>query len=415
MIINKNKEKNNIRLFALGKFISVFGTSIYTFIMSLHVLKITNSGLGFAATLILSTIPMIIINPFGGVMADNFNKKKLVVSMDIVNGIFLIIIFFISGIKGVTLSIVYISTIVNTALTTIFDISMEAAKPELVSEENLIKLNSVSKIIDSLSSILGPVIGGIIFSIFDIRVFIIVNGISFIISGLLELLIDFNLSEIEKNKKVTTVSYIKEIKEGFNYIINKKIIKSILGIFLLFNFCISLAITVPFPFIINTVLGANSLTFGIIQSSIPIGMIIGSLIIKKIIERLEVNLTFVAMGAVTSLIMLLIAFTPIALNGSNKDSRILIYFIPIMFILGVVIAVIDIRFTYIMQVDIEESYRARALGIVMSIIKITVPISYGLSGVLITIYSPYLISLIGGIITSIISIILFKKIIRDKE
>ena len=74
--MKNKKERLNFILFSLGKFVSIFGASIYSFAMGLHVLEITGSGLSFAMTLIVSIIPMLIINPFAGVVADKFDKKR---------------------------------------------------------------------------------------------------------------------------------------------------------------------------------------------------------------------------------------------------------------------------------------------------------------------------------------------------
>ncbi|EOP69226.1 MFS transporter [Bacillus cereus] len=81
-----NQELKNICLYVIGKTISIFGSSIYSFALGLYVLQITGSALNFAITLILGTIPMIVMNPFAGVIADKVDKKKLVVCMDLLSG-----------------------------------------------------------------------------------------------------------------------------------------------------------------------------------------------------------------------------------------------------------------------------------------------------------------------------------------
>ena len=163
-----NKQDNNLNLilFCIGKFISVFGTATYTFATGIYILKLTGSALGFATNLLLTTIPMLIISPFAGVLADRWHKKKLVVYSDLLNGLFILLIYFLSLYRGLTVSLIYLSTIIITTLTTLFDFSMESSKPDLVADSKLIKINTVSKMIDSLSGILAPVVGGMIFSFF---------------------------------------------------------------------------------------------------------------------------------------------------------------------------------------------------------------------------------------------------------
>lgn len=81
----RNQELRNICLYSIAKTVSIFGSSMYSFALGLYVLHITGSALNFAITLILGTIPMIVMNPFAGVIADKVDKKKLVVCMDLLS------------------------------------------------------------------------------------------------------------------------------------------------------------------------------------------------------------------------------------------------------------------------------------------------------------------------------------------
>ena len=135
---NSHKEYSNLILFSLGVFVSLFGSAIYTFAIGLYVLINTGSGLSFAITLGLGIIPMVILNPFAGVLADKFDKKKIVVLMDLLNGVLLLTVYCITASTGLNLKIIYASTFIMTIFTTLFDISFEAAIPNNVSEVFLI-------------------------------------------------------------------------------------------------------------------------------------------------------------------------------------------------------------------------------------------------------------------------------------
>ena len=73
---NRNQELRNICLYSIAKTVSLFGSSIYSFALGLYVLQITGSALNLAITLILGTIPMIVMNPFAGVIADKVDKRN---------------------------------------------------------------------------------------------------------------------------------------------------------------------------------------------------------------------------------------------------------------------------------------------------------------------------------------------------
>ncbi|PFC32838.1 MFS transporter, partial [Bacillus thuringiensis] len=197
----RNQELRNICLYSIAKTVSLFGSSIYSFTLGLYVLQITGSALNFAISLILGTIPMIVMNPFAGVIADKVDKKKLVICMDLLSGCLLITVYILSSYYGLNLFIIYTTTFLMTVFTTFFGIGLEAVKPNMVTKEWLMSINSISKIIDSISLILGPMLGGIVFAVFDIKIFIIINGISFILSAISILFINFKLFEQNINEE----------------------------------------------------------------------------------------------------------------------------------------------------------------------------------------------------------------------
>jgi MFS family permease len=72
----KKAVRKNIILLLLGQSVSLFGTSIYTFAISLYILSTTGSGFNFSLSLALGTLPGVLFSPISGVIADRFDRKK---------------------------------------------------------------------------------------------------------------------------------------------------------------------------------------------------------------------------------------------------------------------------------------------------------------------------------------------------
>ncbi|MGH0594760.1 MFS transporter [Bacillus pretiosus] len=399
-----NQELRNICLFSIAKTVSIFGSSIYSFALGLYVLQITGSALNFAITLILGTIPMIVMNPFAGVIADKVNKKKLVVCMDLLSGCLLIAVFILSSHYGLNLFIIYTTTFLMTVFTTFFGIGLEAAKPNIVSKEMLMSINSISKIIDSVSLILGPMLGGIVFAVFDIKTFIIINGISFILSGIALLFIHFKLFEYNKSEGnlKRRVNFIKDIKEGFSYLLEKESLKNTFHILISFNFFLGFAITVPMPYIINTVLNLSSKQFGIIQGTFPVGMIIGAIVVKKITDRFSYSYLLKKLSSMLSVIMIFSGVPVLFKSFEVNDFVFVITYCVVMIFLGIIIALIDIPLIYFMQKEIPDEYRGRVLSIGLSLGKMMQPIALAISGLLLNYITAYIIPIVGGILYLIV-------------
>ncbi|MDM5427976.1 MFS transporter [Bacillus mycoides] len=401
----RNQELRNICLYSIAKTVSISGSSIYSFALGLYVLQITGSALNFAITLILGTIPMIVMNPFAGVIADKVDKKKLVICMDLLSGCLLITVYILSSYYGLNLFIIYTTTFLMTVFTTFFGIGLEAAKPNIVSKERLMSINSISKIIDSVSLILGPMLGGIVFAVFDIKIFIIINGISFILSGISILFIHFKLFEFNINEECPKrrINFIKDIKEGFSYLIEKESLKNTFRILISLNFFLGFAVTVPLPYIINTVLNLSSKQFGIIQGTFPVGMIIGAILVKKITNRFSYSYLLKKLSSMLAVFMIISGIPVLFKSFEVNDFVYVITYCVVMFFLGLIIALIDIPLIYFMQKEIPDEYRGRVLSIGLSIGKMMQPIALALSGLLLNYIPAYTLPITGGIVFLILN------------
>lgn len=404
----EKRELLNLILFGSGITISLFGTFIYGFAMGLFVLQLTGSGLSFATTLVLNVLPRLIFNPLAGVLADRFNRKVLVVLTDFLNSFFLIVLYFYTRQCELSVYVIYISTFTVTTLTTIFDISFVAAIPNLVSKSKLLQINSLNKVIDSAAAIISPMIGGLIFALVDIRIFIIINGLSFLISALLELFIDFNYNSEKRVSRNKEQHIFKEIKDGVNYFLKQKSFIYIFTILITTNFFTALAISVPLPFIVNNVLQLGSRYFGIIQGSFSAGMIMGAFLIKKVTSGLTLLNLLLVSNLLLGFCMISSAVPLLFLPFFTSKITLLVYYIIDLALIGIAISLIDIPLISMLQKIIPDSLRGRVLSIGFSLGKIITPVALILAGLLINTLPPYLLPIAGGV--ALINWIVFFKL-----
>lgn len=389
-------ELSNMVLVSVASGISMFGTAIYNFAIGLYVLKMTGSGLSFAGTMVLAIISAILVNPFAGVFADKLNKKFLAVFTDIINGVLLFGLFLLSLKCSLNLFNIYMITLLLNIFSTIYGISMEAAKPNLVSEEKLMSINSISKIIESSSAILGPAIGGIVFAIMDIKIFILINGLSFLLSAILQLFMDFKYNYRNNVTEKEGIHFLKDFSEGFQYLIKQKEMFKITGMYIALNFFIGFSINIPLPYIVNNVMNLNANFYGLIQAAFPIGMILGALIIKRIMEKYEYETIIRRSNNLLSAAMAAIGIAVILFYQFQNAVFYLIYFHLFILLAGIAIAFMDIPIFYILQQTIPDEFRGRVLSIGISLVKIILPVSLILSGALINHIPSYILPLAGG-------------------
>jgi hypothetical protein len=412
--INTN-ERFNLYLFTSGKAVSILGSSIYTFAIGLYVLKITGSALNYATTLMLSIIPLVIMSPIAGVVADRIPKKWLVVGMDLLSGLLFTALYFYSATMTLNLAVIYISTVLLNIFTTFFGIGIEAAKPSLVTSERLIKLNSLSKLIDSSASILGPIIGGMVFALLDIRLFILFNAVSFIFSAVTEWFIDYDLNQDEKEKTqqigTNTKMFSKDLKEGWYFFSHNRSILELFFVFVSLNFLLGFSVNVPAPYIINQLLKMPSTSFGFINSMFPVGLILGTLSVERVMKKIEFRKLLISMNAFIAILAGLIGL-PIILNMNNYNN--LIFYATINMLMGIAIAYVDVPLMTILQNEIPKKLLGRVLSLIMSLVKVILPLAIITSGLLINKLPIVIIPIIGASIAFSYSVFLLTQL-KDKK
>ncbi|WP_347352869.1 MFS transporter [Acetoanaerobium noterae] len=384
----------NLGLFIIGKLISVFGSAIYTFAIGLYVLKQTGSGFSFALTLFVGLIPTIIFSPVAGYMSDRFDKKKIVVFMDFANGMMFLILFVLTLKFELNQPMIYISTFMTTVFTTFFGIAFEAAKPNLVADEKLMSINSLSKVIDSTALILAPVLGGLIFAFTDIKTFILINAVCFIFSAGIETMIDFNYNIKSTAEINDDGGFVEDIKDGLTYIRKSSEIVKMINVLVILNFFISFSVTVPLPYIINNLLNLSSNQYGIIQGAFPVGMILGAVAVGKIIEKID-YMKLLIFSSITLSVAIALLGLPLVLADASSLAY-MIYYISIMVIFGIAISFIDVPILWLMQKSIPDNLRGKVLSISMSIVKLIAPLGLVISGMIINSVPVYIMTFAGG-------------------
>lgn len=273
------KSKNFI-IIIIGQIISLFGSAIQRFSLSLYLLEVTGSAGTFANILAFSMLPYVICAPIAGVLADRINRKKIMVYLDFISsGIIGGYAFLLLTGKDSTALIAVVMFLLSVTYT-LYAPSVSAVLPQVVSEDNLMRANGVVSQVSSLANFLGPILAGILYGVFGITFIVIINGISFFLSAILELFLD--VSDIAKKNKYR-FSYwnsVKEMGQTFQYLKKeKKVVLATIGSYGLSNISFSPAFTIVAPFVINVSLAMPSSVYGAMEGFIVLGMILGGLMI----------------------------------------------------------------------------------------------------------------------------------------
>ncbi|HDR7617226.1 MFS transporter [Bacillus mycoides] len=365
----------NIILMMIGKMTSLLGAGIYTFAMGLYVLKTTGSGMGFATTLICGSIPRMICGPIAGAVADRVNRRWLVIGTDLLSSLTMLIMFILATIFGPSLLFIYVSAALLSICASFYSVSLTSSIPNLVDEERIQKASALNQTASSLSNILAPIIGGVVFGFFSIKTFFLLNSITFFLAVIVQLFIVFDLykKELAESKE----HFLTSIKEGFSYVKRQHEIYGLMKIAVGVNFFAS-ALFVSLPYIIIKNLHLSSKQLGVVEGMLAVGMLIGAIVLSV---RKEVNNPFrsVYIGLFLFAGLSLCTVFPLLVIIPKVAS--FIYYITFMILTGISMMVVNIPMQVHMQKTTDPNYLGRVFGLLETISTAIAPLGmivYGL-------------------------------------
>lgn len=311
------KNKNFI-IIVIGQIISLFGNAVQRFSMSLYLLHFTGSTAAFAKILAISTIPYIIFAPIAGRLSDKINKKKIMIYLDLfcaalIGGYALILLNgrdseFVVGAVMFILSICY----------TLYGPAVTSSIPQIVNEDRLTSANGIINQVGSAVNFVGPILAGVLYGLVGIKLIVIINALSFLMSAILELFLDIPDAESKTNNvigkdklsddynssdRLLSFEFVKnsfiDMKNTFMHLMNENnIILGIIVSYALGNIFLVPILSIVAPYFINIYLGLPPEIYGIVEGICVLGMICGGFWISikpEMFSMKKVHYTYVPM------------------------------------------------------------------------------------------------------------------------
>jgi MFS family permease len=400
----------NFILYAVGRIVSLMGSGIQNVAIPLYILRTTGSGLAMGTFAFVQLLPRIIIMPLGGVIGDNFNRKKIMVAMDFLCG-FISLILATAVINGyISLTILFIGQIFLSAFSSIFDASTAAMLPEIISKDNLLKGNSVLGSINSATYIIGPIAGAALFGFFGIKIVLFINGVSFIASAVSEIFIKYFPQE--ESKSITVEKVKEDIIEGFNFIKDADGILPLIYFAAVANFFGVASITVILPYIFVEGLGFSDSQFGVLQASVMIGIFLGNILLSIVSQKLnKKKIVVYGLTAQAGLFFIIgIFFYPWVIRTFGRGSIYLFGILLIFLVMfGVANAFINTSINTNLQLMIPNRVRARVLSAYSFGMQVISPLGVFVAGIALELIKYYNLFMTCTVMILIATGIFFKN------
>ncbi|MFV0394100.1 MAG: MFS transporter [Coprobacillaceae bacterium] len=276
---DKMQWKTKLGIYMISQIITMLGSSIVSLSIIWYITLQTNSEISVAGITITTFLPQALIMLVGGVIADRFPVKRIIILSDvfIAGATLCLALLYFLGYQ----SIVWIY-IFNTLRSLGTGIQLPASKsilPLFISEEQLLCANSYSTSIWSIIQLISPGLGGLALSLLPLGGIYLIDVISAVIGVTLLAIIP-----IKNNLTKQTASSMRLLKDGFLYLKQTKIIRNIIILYTVFQFLIVPASQLT-PLLASIHLGNEVWILSGIEIAFSIGALVASLILgyKKIV------------------------------------------------------------------------------------------------------------------------------------
>ena len=304
----------NFILMIIGQIISLFGNAILRFSLSLYVLQVTGSASIFATILAVSILPTILLSPFGGILADRVSRRSIMLSLDFLTS-FLIFGFSMVSTMGFSIVLVAILMISLSIIQAFYQPSVQASIPLLVSENQLMQANGIVVQINALATLLGPILGGFLFSFLPFSLLLNISGTAFFLSAILECIMRIPFQRVATDGSMLSIIR-SDCRQSLHFLRHDN--PTLLHLLLLLaglNLVLSSFITVGLPVISNITLQLPPTFYGWLEAATGIGSIAGSIALPFFLKRVDMSgaWRFLLSGSLFLLPMALVLFlhTPV--------------------------------------------------------------------------------------------------------
>lgn len=393
-MINKN-----FTLLWLSKIISQLGDKFYAIALAWWILQKTNSTSTMGFFLLVSILPGLLFGFFAGAMADRWRKKTILIVTDIIRGCLVLIISYLSMAEALEIWHVFFIGFCLSIVTAFFDPASQAIIPEIVEKDNLIKANGRSQLVGGFCTVAGPLVGALAVSTFGLAWVFFANSVSYFLSFLLSCFIriektsanrDINKRKEQNNSVVMKHNISKDILEGIHFIKNKKSLVTVLTVIGIAHFFIG-SLSVTLPFLANELKGRGVNNLGYLEMMIGIGLIAGTLFIgrKKKASLTERTLTFFVM-------VLGLCFIAVS-SLQYFEVKSVGFYLPIILVIGASIGSASVLWQSMIQYNTPGHMTGRVYSVSTLVGNSSLPIAYGVFGVLLKFGSICIIMLGSGI------------------
>ena len=385
--------KSRTVLFLISQCVTLFGSTLVQMAIVWYVTLNTSSGVWVAAFSICSYLPQFLMSFIGGVWADRYSRKRLIIGADIsiaaVTFIMMLAMPFIREEKFL-LGGLLVMSIIRSVGAGIQTPAVNAVIPQLVPESQLMRFNGINATMQSLVQFAAPAAAGLLLSLSTLQSTLLIDILTAVFGvGILSCVLIPKQRSIEKSASV-----IKDMRMGIHFAFSDKLIRKLLIVYGLFTF-----LCVPAGFLagllVNRVYGNTYWYLTAVELIGFFGMIMGGLLM---------SLWRGFKSRINTLVFGLFIFGIMAV-GMGLTKKFILYLI-LMALYGVALTIVQTSITTLIQENVKSLMQGRIFGLMGSMYSGFIPIGMVIFGPMADIIPLEWIIVCSGVLVMMIAMIL---------
>lgn len=403
--MNQKLFSQDFTLVVVGQIISLFGNATIRFALPLYLLNLTGSSALYGTVTACAFIPAILLSPIGGIVADRVNKKNIMVILDFFTAAVIMVFSLLMNVVNLIL-LLTVTLMLLYGIAGAYQPSVQASIPALTNQDNFMAANSIINTISSFASLIGPVLGGVLYSTYGLKPVLWVCMVCFILSAVMEIFI-----KIPFQKQASDGGILKtagnDFAESIRFIRKEKpVIGKALLVICGINLFLAAMIIVALPYLVTEVLNlevsqANRL-YGFAEGALAAGGLAGGIGAGIFADKLAIH------KAGSLVIACAVCVFPISAALILFSSAIINYIVITVccFIIMVFSTVFTVQMMSFIQAETPQNLIGKVIAVILTASMCAQPLGNALYGVLFEICKgcEYAVVLFSGVVSLMIAI-----------
>jgi DHA3 family macrolide efflux protein-like MFS transporter len=365
----------NFFLLWQGQTVSQLGNQAFLIAIAFWLKETTSSATLIGLLMTVSTLPGVLLAPFGGTYADRRSRIRILIACDALAGLAVLVQGLAMrqswlSVHGL-ITLLFCVAIFDGALRAFFMPAINAAIPDLVPQERLAAANSLNQFSVQTSVFAGQALGGVLYRLLGAPLLLIADGVTFLFAAASETFIadTFQPPERPASDGSPFRAFLHETAEGLRWVWRQAGMRDFVLVASLLNFFVT-PILVLFPFYVQDTLKAGAEWYGFILAATSIGAVAGFLLAGVLRLRAAARgWTLVAGLLVGPGFLAAIGFVHIPLLA-----------VAFAFLSGLSLGLVNIYLLTLLQAATPPELRGRVLGLLGTLGGGLMPIGLALGG-----------------------------------